>query len=241
MSGIDEKPVNILRQALIARMKLSSDEVKNRHSDSHDVLANFQLSNDFLTMSNTPNNVKDFLLILQERHAMLMSERPDIQPGKFKDTMNKAGNTYFVAPQDVIGTLTHAFDIYQMQEDGFKKALFMHFMLTEIHPFNDGNGRLSRVMLNAELVKVQDYKIIIPTVYRDSYLSALRSLSRDHILQTYCKVMDAAQAYTASIPWLDYSAARVKIEHDHAERDADEGLGYFNSALRKIDLSDLTL
>ena len=34
--------------------------------------------------------------------------------------------------------------------------IFMMFMISEIHPFLDGNGRLARVMMNAELVKMND-------------------------------------------------------------------------------------
>ena len=29
----------------------------------------------------------------------------------------------------------------------------MQFLISEVHPFDDGNGRLSRIMMNAELVK----------------------------------------------------------------------------------------
>ena len=42
------------------------------------------------------------------------------------------------------------------------KALFMHFLISETHPFGDGNGCLSRIMLNAELVNAGIFKIIIP-------------------------------------------------------------------------------
>lgn len=40
----------------------------------------------------------------------------------------------------------------------------MKFLISEIHPFNDGNGRLARIMMNAELVAENEEKIIIPTV-----------------------------------------------------------------------------
>jgi hypothetical protein len=34
----------------------------------------------------------------------------------------------------------------------FKRAAFMLFLISEVHPFIDGNGRVARVMMNAELV-----------------------------------------------------------------------------------------
>lgn len=99
------------------------------------------------------------------------------------------------------GTLSHGFSFYQLLEDGIEKALFMHFLISEIHPFDDGNGRLARIMMNAELVRAGLYKIIILSVHRDNYLNGLRLASRDHEFHIYAKMMDQAQAYTVSISW----------------------------------------
>jgi len=79
----------------------------------------------------------------------------------------------------------------------------------------------------------------MPTVYRDGYIQALRIASRDQIFQTYCKIMDVAQAYTASVLWQDYSIARAKIESDRADNEPDEGLIIFNRVVRKLSLSVL--
>lgn len=213
-------------------------EVNNRHADSHDILANFNLANDYSEMTHTPQNAKEFLDSLLSRHAYLMKERPEKNPGQFKHIPNRAGNTYFVDPKDVIGTLVQGFEIYQLLEAGLKKALFMHFMITEVHPFLDGNGRLARIMMNAELVSAMQHKIIIPTVHRDNYLNGLRLATRDQNFLTYCKVMDQAQAYIETINWLDYSEAREKFESDAADKTSDEGLPIFNRALRKLSLSE---
>jgi len=214
-------------------------EIYQRHADSHDVLAHFYLSNDYSEMSKTPLNASEFLNILKERHAYLMKERPEKQPGEFKDKPNRAGNTYFVEPQNVIGTLTNGFEIYQLLKEGLPRALLMHYLVSEVHPFADGNGRLARIMMNAELVKAGLVKIIMPTVCRDNYLGALRRATRDQYFHTYCKVMDQSQAYTDSIHWANYSDAREKIELDEANKTSDEGLPIFNRTLRTLVLSEL--
>jgi len=213
------------------------EEIYQRHADSHDVLANFYLSNDFSEMNKPLKNFSEFLEILKTRHAYLMKERLEIQPGEFKVKPNRAGNTYFVEPKYVMGTLRHGFEIYALLQEGLPKALFMHYLISEVHPFNDGNGRTARVMLNAELVKENLFKIIMPTVCRDNYLGALRQATRDHYFSSYCKVMDQMQAYTESIHWADYSEARNKIELDYADKTTDEGLPIFNRVLRKLNLS----
>lgn len=214
-------------------------EINNRHADSHDVLSNFYITNDYSEMCITPQSPDDLIEILQRRHALIMKERPEKRPGEFKINQNKAGNTLFVSPKDVIGTLWQGFERYILLKPGIERALFMQFMLCEIHPFDDGNGRLSRIMMNAELVSQAQYKIIIPNVHRDNYLNGLRLATRDKLFRTYVKVMDQAQAYTASINWTDYGEAREKLERDDATLSSDEGVPTFNRVLKSLKLSNI--
>lgn len=209
-------------------------EISHRHADSHDVLALFQIANDFYEMGTVPQTAAELIKLLSERHAQLMAARPDKQPGQFKSRKNKAGNTVFVSPEEVLGTLCQGFDIYARLPAGLAKALFMHFLISEVHPFNDGNGRMARLMMNAELVAAEQMKLIIPTVHRDNYLNGLRLITRQQQFDTYFKVMTQAHAYTNSIDWNDYGAARSKIETDYANRTPDEGLPRFNRALRGL-------
>lgn len=51
-------------------------------------------------------------------------------------------------------------------------------------------------------------------------------------------MMDIAQAYTASVAWHNYPAAREKIEVDRAKYEEDEGLPIFNRAIQKLTLTD---
>ncbi|MBQ4406427.1 MAG: Fic family protein [Bacteroidales bacterium] len=112
------------------------------------------------------------------RVARKMSARPDTNPGIFKTKNNKAGETYFVDFQQVKGTLKKGYEMYRSLNNPFARAIFMLFMTSEVHPFSDGNGRISRIMMNAELTAANQSKIIIPTVFRSDYLASLRQLTR---------------------------------------------------------------
>jgi len=79
------------------------------------------------------------------------------------------------------------------------KALYMMFLISEVHPFLDGNGRIARVMMNAELVNAGESKIIIPTVYRDDYIGALRRLTRQGDCDPYIRMMDRAHAFSENV------------------------------------------
>ena len=73
-------------------------------------------------------------------------------------------------------------------------ALYMMFLVSEVHPFDDGNGRIARIMMNAELVRGGSSKIIIPTVYRDDYMLALRRLTRQRDASVFVRMMERASA-----------------------------------------------
>ena len=66
---------------------------------------------------------------------------------QFKGEENRAGLTVFVAPDLVPGTLAEGFALYRSQESPFERAVYMMFLVSEVHPFADGNGRIARVMM----------------------------------------------------------------------------------------------
>jgi Fic family protein len=135
---------------------------------------------------------------------------------------NQAGSTVFVAPDLVPGTLEKGFEIYRGIGPSLHRAIFMMFLVSEIHPFADGNGRTARIMMNAELVADGEQKIIIPTVYRDNYLTALKALSQSARSTPFIQVLDFAQRYTGSIRWEDFDTARAELKAANAFMDANE-------------------
>jgi Fic family protein len=50
-------------------------------------------------------------------------------------------------------------------------------VVTEVHPFIDGNGRTARLAMNCMLSAEKLSRIIIPTVYAEDYLLPLKALS----------------------------------------------------------------
>ncbi|MDG1733760.1 MAG: Fic family protein [Thalassotalea sp.] len=208
----------------------------SRHQDSHDVLSVFDMVSDYSEMCVVPATAEELINLLKERHALIMSERPEKRPGEFKLDPNKAGGTSFVLPEHVEGTFTQAFPIYQSLPAGLPRAIFMQFLVAEVHPHDDGNGRLSRIMLNAELVANEEHKIIIPTVHRESYLNGLRQATRSGKFRTLTKVFANMQAYTASIDWADYGEAKETLERHMADKLPDQGVATFNREISKYKI-----
>ena len=167
----------------------------------------------------------DFTQLLKDRHASIMGARPERQPGIFKSQPNQAGETVFVQPDLVAGTLEQGFDVVRGTVEPFHRAVQVMFLVTEVHPFTDGNGRLARVMMNAELVAQGLRRIVIPTVLRNNYVSALRALSQNGLAEPLFRTLNFAQRFTAAIDFADYDTAVQELERCNAFLDpgvADE-------------------
>ncbi len=195
---------------------------QERPLDAHDILGTFRVVSNHTQMARTPRDFDSFGSLLKERHAACMEMRQDKMPGQFKSKENRAGSTFFVAPELVMGTLEKGFEICRTMEIALHRAIFMMFLVSEVHPFVDGNGRIARIMMNAELVAQDEQKIIIPTIYRNNYISALKALSQSGKSTPIVQVLDFAQRYTASIRWEDFDQAQEDLQLTHAFLDANE-------------------
>jgi hypothetical protein len=182
----------------------------DRPADSHDIQGTFDIVSQEPTNARTAQTVDEFEELLISRHARLMSGRPEKLPGSFKTLPNRAGGTEFVLPELVRGTLRRGFTIGNEITNPFARATYMMFLVAEVHPFTDGNGRIARIMMNAELSRAGEVRIIIPTVFRNNYLSALRGATHNHNFAALYSVLHFARQWTARVDFSD----RISAEHD---------------------------
>ncbi|MDP2338802.1 MAG: Fic family protein [Bacteroidota bacterium] len=209
--------------------KFSIDEAKSiidtgivipkRVKDSHDILGTFAIISNRSEMNKVPTTYEELFDLLQNRHRVLMREREDCNPGFFKEINNQAGNTLFVDHTLVKGTLQHSFKYYSALKEPMARALFMMFMISEVHPFIDGNGRVSRIMMNAELIQGDQSRIIVPTVFREDYLLALRRLSRSKDPITYIRVMEKLHKFSDNLYGNDFNDLNTYLHECNAYED----------------------
>jgi hypothetical protein len=195
---------------------------KARPEDAHDVLGTWRVVSDQSEMSRLPGNSTELTALLKSRHARIMEGRPGKGPGRFKAESNRSGSTTFVTPELVEGTLAKGFEIYRGLTSPLHRAIFMMFLISEVHPFADGNGRVARIMMNAELVAARENRIVVPTVYRNNYLLAMKALSQNGVTGALVRVIDFAQKYTAAVDFSDLDRARLVLDRTHAFADPNE-------------------
>ncbi len=197
--------------------------IPTRKGDSHDILGTYRLLSDMNEMSVVPESQESFLELLRHRHALMMENRTEIQPGMFKNVPNRAGQTEFVRPELVEGTLRYGFNKFLALTEPLARAIYMMFLCSEVHPFNDGNGRVSRAMMNSVLVSAGQVRIIVPTVYREDYLLSLRKLSRSADPGPYIRAMKHLQLFSSKLHGTDAQDVKDYLQRCNAFLEPSDG------------------
>ena len=191
-----------------------------RPQDAHDVSATFRIVSDPVLMRTLPSDADSFLALLVERHRVLMEGRASVNPGRFKTRANFPGGTEFVSPETLVGTLRAGWDYINGVVDPFHRAVMMMFVVTECHPFDDGNGRLARIMTNAELVARSQARIIIPNSYRSNYLAGLTGASANAGGRALVGILEFTRQWVATVDWSDWDRCMADLESSNAFLDS---------------------
>ncbi len=172
-----------------------------RPADAHDIRGTFEAITDRSLGTTPPASPDELESYLKHAHRLIMGGRPESSPGAYKEKPNRAGLTTFVSPELVKGTLRAAFTLYQTLPAGLSRAIYAMFLVAEVHPFADGNGRVARVLMNAELSAAEVCRVMVPMSYRDEYMSALRALSHNANPRPLWRMLDRAQRWAALMTW----------------------------------------
>lgn len=195
---------------------------EQRPKDAHDILGTYRLVADAFERTRNPDHATELITILQSQHASMLRERLDIGPGRWKTSNNHVGGREFVDSRLVEGTLREGYRIYDSLPDGFARAAFALFFVSEVHPFADGNGRTARLLMNSELSAAGLQRIIVTTRNRGDYLAALRGMTNQLNIPAYITMLATLQQSTASIPFLVLDAAEAALRDVRAFTDPDE-------------------
>lgn len=177
-----------------------------REDDSHDVIGTFNAIVDSITRPALPADFSAFTLQLQNWNRQVIFSRAAKSPGQWKVEPNRAGGTVFVAPELVRGTLRRGYELAMAANSPAARCAMMMFVVSEVHPFNDGNGRTSRLAMNLVLSNAGRVRIIIPTVFREDYLLALKALTNHAEPEPYVRMLSRAGRFSG---WLDFSSRAV--------------------------------
>ncbi len=149
----------------------------------------------------------------------MLERRPEVTPGEFKEHNNFAGKTRFVEQGSVRGTLHEGVKLASSVPEGLTRAVFYAFLVSDIQPFSDGNGRLSRLMMDAELSRVGLCRIIIPTLFHEQYVDAQRALTRRNDPAPVIRALSKIALWGTLFDYIDLhpSVAAMKVANAFEE------------------------
>lgn len=134
------------------------------------------------------------LRLLREIHAVLMQQvrggRPALTPGEFRTGQNWIGGNslrtarFVPPPPDAMLAALDNLERYLHLEDDcpiLVRCALIHYQFETIHPFNDGNGRLGRLLITFYLV----WRELLhePMLYLSAYLKVHQQEYYDRLMQ----------------------------------------------------------
>ena len=173
--------------------------ITGRTEDTHDILGTYRAATTSPWRNEFPRSAEDFLHWLKSVNALVMSHRPDKLPGEWKTKPNQAGSTLFVQPELVPGTLLEGFARIGGLGSLLAQAFMTMFVVSEVHPFTDGNGRTARLALNCALTSAGLSRILVPTIFREDYLLPLKALSRHANPEPYIGMLSKLQRWSTAL------------------------------------------
>lgn len=194
---------------------------ENRPEDAHDIRGTFKLALGQDGWEPRKASSDEFIKYLRLCHKQIMDARREKNPGAFKTVSNRAGATEFVEPRLVKGTLLKGLELLKSLETPFHRAVFTMFLISEVHPFDDGNGRTARILMNAELSSGGEERIIIPTVHRANYLAALKALTHNSNPMPLIRTLDFAWKWSASLNFDNFDTAIRQLKDSNAFEEED--------------------
>ncbi len=206
---------------------------EQRPQDAHDILGTYRLVSDGSERKRVPANADELVQTLKAQHGTMLAERSEIGPGEWKQRSNRVGGREFVSPHLVEGTLREAYRYYASLAPGFARAAFAMFLVAEVHPFADGNGRSARLLMNSELSAAGQQRIVVSTRNRSDYLAALRGMTNDFNMPGYIAVLSGLQQRTVETDYSSLHAAEQDLTSNKAFTDPDErpvSGGFFEAA-----------
>ena len=187
-----------------------------REDDSHDILGTYRSILESKASPVIPQRFEDFAKQLQQWNREVIESRQSKNPGEFKTESNRAGNTIFVAPDLVVGTLEKAYESIMSAATPANRAALAMFVVAEVHPFTDGNGRTARLAMNLFLTEARLTRIIIPTVYRDDYISALKAMSVNSLPTPLIRMLGRAARFSRWVNLTSKATAFADLKRSNA-------------------------
>jgi len=136
--------------------------------------------------------------LIKRFHALLKTGTSDSTKewflvGEWKKLPNEVGGTKTTAPQNVETEMNKLNEWYHsLSEIEFENVVEYHYRFEKIHPFQDGNGRVGRLIMFRECLKNNIIPFIIDDRHKQFYYRGLKEFAhvRGYLMDTCLSAQD---------------------------------------------------
>lgn len=153
-----------------------------------------------LIIENAKRNLSERFIL--ELHSVLKSGTSDSRKdwfnvGKYKRLPNEVGGNATTAPEEVPGEMHALLDSYNSGEKGLEDIIDFHHRFESIHPFQDGNGRIGRLIMFKECLRSGIVPFIIDEDLKLYYYRGLREWNSEkgYLTDTCLSAQDKFKKY----------------------------------------------
>ena len=167
-----------------------------------------ETSNHFVAFDNMLDKIEEPLsnTVIKEFHRILKTGtsdagKPWFHVGDWKKMPNEVGGIETTLPEDVETEMDKLNDWYEsLPEIIFENIVEYHYLFETIHPFQDGNGRVGRLLMFRECLRNNIIPFIIDDNYKQFYYRGLKEFPtvREYLTDT---CLSAQDTYTT---WVEY-------------------------------------
>ena len=164
-----------------------------------------ETANHFRLVSLIIDNAKSMLTeeFIKELHLMLKNGTSDSRKewfavGDYKKLPNEVGGRNTVIPEEVSDKMKELLNKYNAKEKiNFEDILDFHVKFEKIHPFQDGNGRVGRLIIFKECLKHNIVPFIIEDDLKMFYYRGLSEweTEKGYLRDTCLTAQDRYKAY----------------------------------------------
>ena len=150
--------------------------------------------------------------------------------GQYKTQPNNVvtstGETYYYTPPDQVKpAMSDLIDWYRKTENAGEHPIVIaatfHYRFVRIHPFDDGNGRMARLLMNMILIKHGYTVAVIPIQERKQYIDSLEQADKSEELAQFIAYVAGCCEYSLN---LHVKAARGEEIEDAEDIDKEISL-----------------
>lgn len=144
----------------------------------------------------TEKFIKELHLIL--KNGTSESRKDWFMVGNYKKLPNEVGGRATALPEDVAAQMKALLKTYnEIEEKTFEDILDFHVKFERIHPFQDGNGRVGRLIIFKECLKCNMVPFIIEEDLKLFYYRGLKEWENEkgYLIDTCLTAQDRYKAY----------------------------------------------